>query len=212
MAKPVRAPPPDFTPFQLAKLVKAAPSGPRWIHEIKFDGYRMQVRVEGGRAQCFTRNGLDWTSKFPVLATVACELPDCLIDGELCALNEAGYSDFPALRSAIARGQTSDLVLWAFDILHLAGLGDLRGETLEVRKGTLRAMLDRAEEVVRRFIRWVEPFGDENGQQVFHAACELGFEGIVSKRLDASYRSGMSDAWRKTKCAGWQARLRRPNA
>jgi hypothetical protein len=99
MAKPIRSPPPDFTPFQLAKLVKAAPSGPRWVHEVKFDGYRMQVCVHDWRAQCFTRNGLDWTSKFPVLATVASELPDCLIDGELCALNEAGYSDFPALRS-----------------------------------------------------------------------------------------------------------------
>jgi bifunctional non-homologous end joining protein LigD len=166
------------------------------------------VHVERGHARCLTRNGLDWTSKFPVLATVAGELPDCILDGELCAMAENGYSDFPALRSAIARRQTDALVFWAFDVLYLAGLGDLRGETLRVRKGALQMMLQGREEVVRRFIRWVEAFGGENGQEVFHAACELGFEGIVSKRLDAPYVSGPTTTWAKTKCQGWQARLR----
>lgn len=78
----------------------------------------------------------------------------------------------------------------------------------EVRKAALRAMLDRAEEAVRRFIRWVEPFSDQSGQEVFSAACELGFEGIVSKRLDAPYRSGMTDTWREDQVPDWQARLR----
>jgi bifunctional non-homologous end joining protein LigD len=150
---------PDFIPFQLAKLVRASPPGPRWVHEIRFDGYRMQLHVERGQARCLTRNGLDWTNKFPVLAAVAGELRDCILDGELCAMAENGYSDFPALRSAIARRQTDGLVFWAFDLLHLAGRGDLRGETLQVRKGALQAMLQGREEVVRRFIRWVEPFG-----------------------------------------------------
>jgi bifunctional non-homologous end joining protein LigD len=206
---PRTPPPPAFTPFHLAKLVKVAPSGPGWIHEIKFDGYRLQIRVEGGQAQCFSRSGVDWTDRFPVLRTIAAELPDCLLDGEVCAMDERGYSDFVTLHEAMMRRQApDDAVFWVFDILHLQGLGDLRGEPLEVRKQALRAMLDRSEEAVRRFIRWVEPFADANGQNVFRAACELGFEGIVSKRLDAPYVSGPTSTWRKTKCPNWQARLR----
>src|SRR5580658_6483874 len=94
-------PPPDFVPFQLLRLVKNPPAGERWLHEIKFDGYRLQARVVGGQATFHTRNGHDWTHYFPALAAAARSLPDCILDGELCALSSKGYSDFSALRSAL---------------------------------------------------------------------------------------------------------------
>jgi bifunctional non-homologous end joining protein LigD len=94
---------PDFIPFQLVKLVAAPPEGARWLHEIKFDGYRMQVRVKSHRARFHTRNGLNWTEKFPALAVAAGGLPDCILDGELYAVNAEGYSNFSALRSALGR-------------------------------------------------------------------------------------------------------------
>ena len=133
---------PDFIPFQLVKLVASPPAGDRWLHEIKFDGYRIQIRVEGHRARFRTRNGLDWTEKFASLAVAAGGLSDCILDGELCAVSAAGYSDFSALRSALgARGRKDDLAVFVFDIL-FEGEIDLRPYALTTRKARLKALLD----------------------------------------------------------------------
>jgi bifunctional non-homologous end joining protein LigD len=190
---------PDFIPFQLIKLVKSPPAGDRWLHEIKFDGYRLQVRIEAGRARFHTRNGHDWTSYFPALAAAAASLPDCVLDGELCAVGPTGYSDFSALRSAIP-SRTDDLVLFTFDVLWTGEHGDLRPFALEARKNVLRKLLDGADDAARTRFRWVDEFAGAEPRAVFQAACELGFEGIVSKRRDRPYMSGRSDEWVKTKC------------
>jgi bifunctional non-homologous end joining protein LigD len=190
---------PDFVPFQLVKLVKAPPVGEGWLHEIKFDGYRMQVRVEDHRSRFHTRNGLDWTDKFPGLAVAAGGLPDCILDGELCAVNAAGYSDFSALRSALgARGRKDDLAVFVFDILFEGG-EDLRALPLTARKALLRAVLDQGGDQAQHALRYVDesPFPPK---ELIAAACRMGLEGIVSKRRDAPYRSGPGDAWVKTKC------------
>ena len=117
---------PEFVDFQLVKLVQKPPDGPKWLHEVKFDGYRVQVRVENGTARIHTRNGLDWTDKFRGLVVAAGALPDCILDGELCAVNDEGYSDFSALRSALgAKGRKDQLAIFVFDIL-FEGADDLR--------------------------------------------------------------------------------------
>jgi len=207
---------PQFVPFQFARLVKRPPSGPKWLHEIKFDGYRMQTRVEGGRASFHTRNGLDWTDQFPALAAAASNLPDALLDGELCALGPNGYPNFSALRSALARRQTDDLVFYVFDLLFDCG-DDLRSYALTVRKKRLRATLDAADDAARSAFRWVDQFGDADPSALIAAACEIGLEGIVSKRTDGLYKAGKGDTWLKTKCrpaqevviGGWRSEGRR---
>jgi bifunctional non-homologous end joining protein LigD len=190
---------PDFMPFQLVKLAKTPPPGDRWLHEIKFDGYRLQVRVDGGQARFHTRNGHDWSHLFPALGAAAHSLPDCVLDGELCAVGPTGYSDFSTLRSALP-SRTEDLVLFTFDILWSGDIGDLRPYALESRKHVLRRMLDSADDRARNKFRYVDEFAGAEPRALFQAACELGFEGIVSKRRDRPYRSGKNDEWLKTKC------------
>jgi bifunctional non-homologous end joining protein LigD len=188
---------PAFVPFQLARLVPKPPEGDQWLHEIKFDGYRMQVRVEAGQARFFTRNGLDWTGTVGApLVAAAGALPDCVVDGELCAVNAEGYSDFSALRSALgARGRKDALAIFAFDLLFEAG-EDLRPYALTTRKARLRAVLERADPAAFRYVEEC-PFPSRD---LLTAACRLGFEGIVSKRRDAPYRGGPGDTWLKAKC------------
>src|SRR5690606_4821950 len=106
--KAKRAAMPRFVPPQLCRLATAAPSGPGWAHEVKFDGYRLQLRVEKGQATLLTRKGLDWTDRFPALAAEARSLPDCIVDGELIAYDEKGEPSFDALQEAIAEGRTDD--------------------------------------------------------------------------------------------------------
>ena len=147
----------------------------------------------GHRARFHTRNGLDWTDKFPGLAVAAGGLPDCILDGELCAVNAEGNSNFSALRSALgARGRKDDLAVFVFDIL-FEGSEDLRGLPLIARKARLRALLDEGGAQVEHALRYVDesPFLPE---ELIAAACRMGLEGIVSKR------SGRSNTWVKTKC------------
>jgi bifunctional non-homologous end joining protein LigD len=186
---------PDFVEPQLCKLVERPPAGAGWAHEIKFDGYRVQLRVEGGKATVRTRKGLDWTAKFAAIAREAATLPDGLIDGEICALDKAGQPDFAALQAALADDKTDALILFAFDLL-FAGGEDLRPLDLKARKARLQALL-AGHKGAR--IRYVEHF-ETAGQAVLDSACRLDLEGIVSKRLDAPYRSGRGEAWTKAKC------------
>jgi bifunctional non-homologous end joining protein LigD len=184
---------PPFIEPQFPKLVDRAPVGPQWIHEVKFDGYRTQLRVEKKAATIRTRRGHDWTDKFPALVRAAAKLPDCIIDGELCALDEDGKPDFPALLSSLY-GDSSKLVLFAFDLLY-DRKQDMRGAPLLMRKHRLREVIgDRG-----------RPFGysahtDGDGNEIFAAACRGQLEGIVSKCGNAPYRSGKGESWVKVKC------------
>jgi bifunctional non-homologous end joining protein LigD len=190
---------PDFIPPQLCRLVERPPAGAGWAHEIKFDGYRLQLRIAAGRATLKTRKGLDWTEKFPAVAKAASRLPDAIIDGEIVALNERGTPDFAMLQAALSDGKTDDLVFFAFDLLY-AGNEDLRPLPLAKRKQRLAALLQSAPQGGSR-IRYVEHF-ESGGDAVLRSACRMSLEGIVSKRLDAPYVSGRSDAWAKAKCRG----------
>jgi bifunctional non-homologous end joining protein LigD len=200
---PAKAPPPSFIAFQHPKLVDAPPLGSGWIHEVKFDGYRMQARVADAAAQWRTRSGLDWTGRFKDLAGLLRPLPDCILDGEMCVLDAQGQPDFSALRSAMGRRQTGamvgTLVYFVFDLLFLDG-EDLTGQPLKVRKARLKAVLEPDGEPISDRLRYVEPVEAEP-RHLFGAACRMGLEGIVSKRVDATYRTGdRSDTWLKVKC------------
>ena len=187
---------PEFVPPQLCRTVATPPAGAAWLHEIKFDGYRVQVRVAGKSVRVLTRTGLDWTDKFAAVVEAARGLPEALLDGEIVALDGAGKPDFSALQASISTGRTNNLVFFAFDLLHADGV-DLRQESLEARKRRLADLLTTAK--TKATIRYVEHFSTD-GAAVFRSARDLGLEGIVSKRVDAPYRSGRSESWTKAKC------------
>jgi bifunctional non-homologous end joining protein LigD len=191
----VRQPVPRFVEFQHPRLVSAPPAGQQWLHEVKLDGYRLQVRVEDHQATIYTRRGHDWTGQLPELAQCAAELPDCILDGELCHLDAAGKPTFSGLRAAIGRKQTKGLVFFAFDLLW-RGQDDLRTFPLADRKEMLAGLL---EDLDAARIRYVEPL-PYDGQTLMVAACRMGLEGIVSKRRDARYAGGRGEGWVKSKC------------
>ncbi|MDP2373482.1 DNA ligase D [Reyranella sp.] len=188
---------PRFVEPQLARLVERAPSTPGWAHEVKFDGYRLQLRVEDGEATLRTRTGLDWTTKFSAIAKASAALPDCLIDGEAVALDPHGAPDFAALQAALLEGQSDTLIFFAFDLLFADG-EDLRPLPLSDRKVRLRELLDglNGKHAALRYVDHFETAGDA----VLQSACRMHLEGIVSKELDAPYRSGRVGSWVKTKC------------
>lgn len=187
---------PDFVAPQLCAAVETPPGGAGWCHEIKFDGYRVQLRVEDGEAVLKTRKGLDWTEKFGAIAKEAGKLPDALIDGEIVALDRDGTPHFSTLQAALSDGKTDKLIFYAFDLL-FAGKEDLRRLPLSERKARLKQLLE-ARKGKEKLIRYVEHF-EEDGETVLDSARKLGLEGIVSKKLAASYRSGRSDDWTKAK-------------
>jgi bifunctional non-homologous end joining protein LigD len=197
-APKVRAALPGFVPPQLAKSVDRPPPGSGWGHEIKFDGYRLQLRVEKGKGRLLTRAGLDWTGKFKEIAADAAPLPDGLFDGEACALDANGSPDFPALQAALSDGKTGDLVFFAFDALFVDG-EDLRNQPLRDRKARLAEVIRAAGKKLEKRIRYVDHF-ETAGDAVLQSACRMSLEGIVSKRLDAPYRSGRTETWQKSKC------------
>ena len=194
--------PPSFVEPQLARSVDRPPGGEGWVHEIKFDGYRLQLRVAEGAATVKTRSGLDWSDRFPEIAAAAGRLPPCLIDGEAVALDAHGAPDFAGLQQALADGATGELVFFAFDALFVDG-EDLRALPLSERKARLERVLGAAEPQAQGRLRYVEHFTD-GGDAVLKSACSMQLEGVVSKRLDAAYRSGRSESWVKSKCRGGQ--------
>jgi bifunctional non-homologous end joining protein LigD len=199
-AKRLASAPPRFVPPQLARLVERAPSEAGWGHEIKFDGYRMQMRVVDAKAVLRTRKGLDWTGRFPEIAEAGGKLPDCLVDGEICALDARGVPSFSALQAALMEEDTRDLVYFVFDLLHADGM-DFRPQGVEARKRRLAQILKP--KAVRARLRYVEHF-ETAADALLKSACQMSLEGVVSKRLDAPYRSGRGDAWQKTKCRAGQ--------
>jgi bifunctional non-homologous end joining protein LigD len=185
---------PAFIEPQLTKSLERPPAGPGWAHEIKFDGYRMQLRTDRGKATLLSRKGLDWSSKFPEIVAAGAGLSDGIIDGEVVALDHTGAPDFAALQAAISDAKTRDLVFFVFDQM-FAGKEDLRPLPLVERKARLQANLKAAP----GNIRYVDHFITA-GDAVLLSACRMDLEGIVSKRLDAPYQSGRSESWGKSKC------------
>lgn len=191
---------PRFVDPCLATLRDKPPAGENWLHEVKFDGYRLQARIEGGKAALLTRSGLDWTDRFgkalaEALAALPCE--NALIDGEVVALGESGVSSFGALQEALSEGSMEHLVFFAFDLLHLDG-EDLQADPLLARKERLEGLL-QASSGEAGPLRYSEHFV-EPGQTMLRHACRMGLEGVISKRADAPYRSGRGHDWIKSKC------------
>jgi bifunctional non-homologous end joining protein LigD len=199
-SRPHGAPLPDFVPPSLATLRAVAPSGEGWVHEIKFDGYRIQARLDHGKVQLLTRKGLDWTEKFPNVAAAVTKLGarTALVDGEIVVEDENGISSFSGLQAALKAGERDRFVYYVFDLLHLDGR-DLSKLPLIERKAELARLIGKG----RGPIKYSEHFEDD-GAAVLRHACDLSLEGIVSKRLDAPYRGGRSDTFIKTKCANAQ--------
>jgi bifunctional non-homologous end joining protein LigD len=203
-ARPNAAPPnkgtavrsiPAFIEPQLARLVEQPPTQRGWGHEVKFDGYRLQLRVVNRAATLKTRNALDWTPRFGSIALEASRLPDCLIDGEVVALDTHRVPSFSALQAALSAEKSDDLVFFAFDLL-FEERSDLRRLPLIERKMRLERLLEGQSGERIRYVRHLE----SDGAAVLASACKMGLEGIVSKRLDAPYTSGRADTWRKAKC------------
>ncbi|WP_027556738.1 DNA ligase D [Bradyrhizobium sp. Cp5.3] len=188
---------PDFVAPQLCTPVERPPAGDGWCHEIKFDGYRVQLRVQDGEATLKTRKGLDWSDKFRSIVKEAGALPDVMIDGEVVALDHNGAPNFSSLQAALSDGKTEDLIFFAFDLLFAEGL-DLRRLPLGERKARLKELLEARRKKSSQ-IRFVEHF-ESGGDAVLQSACKLELEGVVSKKLDAPYRSGRTESWTKAKC------------
>jgi bifunctional non-homologous end joining protein LigD len=191
---------PEFVAPELCKLVDRPPSDPGWAHEVKLDGYRAQVRVQKGQVTIRTRTGLDWTERFKAIAQDAKILPDCLIDGEVVALDEQQLPSFGALQTALSEEKSDAPIFFAFDLL-FAGREDLRTLPLAMRKARLEKLLQTPNKKLR--LHYVAHLV-ANAQDTFSSACKMGLEGIVSKRLDAPYRSDRSGSWTKAKCRAGQ--------
>jgi bifunctional non-homologous end joining protein LigD len=191
-----RAMPEKLVP-QLASPADNAPDGPEWLHEIKYDGYRLLARIARGEVRLITRSGLDWTPKFSALARALDALPveSALIDGELVALAADGTTSFAELQDRIARGDTSGLVFFAFDLLYRDGY-DLTGAALEDRKAALAEIVAREASGTLRY----SDHQEGHGPDFFRHACGYGLEGTIAKRRDRPYRSGRGADWRKMKC------------
>jgi bifunctional non-homologous end joining protein LigD len=190
---------PDFVAPELCTPVERPPNGDGWGHEIKFDGYRVQLRVEDGDPRLKTRKGLDWTEKFGAIAKEASPLPDVLIDGEIVALDHNGAPDFSSLQAALSDGKTDNLIFFAFDLLFADGGEDLRRLPFRDRKTRLQKLLEARAKAKSKLIRYVEHF-ETGGDAILQSACKLSLEGIVSKKLSAPYRSGRTEDWTKAKC------------
>lgn len=186
---------------QLATPGERAPTGPNWLHEIKFDGYRIVAHIEHGKARLMTRNGHDWTARLRTLARQLDALPveQAVLDGELVALGADGTSSFRELQDALSRKQTGPLIYQLFDLLYLNG-HDLSAMPLIERKQALAQLLRAAAYKPDGAVRYSDHVQGQ-GPDFFEQACALGLEGILSKRADAAYRSGRSPLWLKLKCA-----------
>lgn len=189
---------PDFVPPCLATLYSDVARGDQWLHEIKFDGYRLQARIADGDVRLLTRTGLDWSGRFPAIrkAVKSLGLKTAILDGEVVVEDDAGASSFVKLVEALKGGRSAEMVYYVFDALYLDG-HDLRDTPLEDRRALAEAVVARAPDGgAVRFSQHIE--GD--ARKIFSEACKLGLEGIISKRRDLPYRSGRRDEWRKTKC------------
>jgi bifunctional non-homologous end joining protein LigD len=183
---------------QLATLVTTVPDSDAWLHEIKFDGYRIGARVEDGTVTLLSRAGKDWTANFPEVRDAVAALPveGALLDGEVAAVLADGRTSFQALQKRLAGSGRADLVYYVFDLLHLDG-EDVARLPLEERKARLAALLKA---VPRDSLLRYSSHVVGGGRRLFAAACEQALEGIVSKRRDRPYEPGRAGGWTKSKC------------
>jgi bifunctional non-homologous end joining protein LigD len=184
---------------QLARLVSVAPEGDDWLHEMKYDGYRIGCRIRGKTITLMTRNGKNWTASFPAVAAAARAIgvEDAILDGEIAVVLPDGRTSFQALQNAFTGGATRGLTYFVFDLLALDGV-NLRPQPLERRKEALARLIGTTgRATVIRFADHVVGHGGE----LFEQACRLRVEGIISKRRSAPYVAGRGDTWVKTKCA-----------
>jgi len=187
---------PAFITPQLAAQATEAPRSSGWVHELKLDGYRIQVRKDSDRIELLTRTGLDWTHRMKALAPLFAALPanTAILDGEVVVLSDNGCTSFANLQAAFQEGAKHALTYFAFDLLHLNG-HNLRDLPLTDRKALLSRLLENAEDAIR-----YSDHVDAPGDLVFKAACELHAEGIISKRADGKYVGSRTTDWRKLKC------------
>jgi bifunctional non-homologous end joining protein LigD len=190
----VKAPLPGFIEPALASAIERVPSGSRWIHEIKFDGYRVQVNLANEAVQIFTRRGHDWTHRFKKAAHDASHIKagSAVIDGEIVVPAADGTTDFAVLQNEL-KGKSTSIVLVAFDLLYLNGR-DLRKVPLFQRKAELKKIIAGTD------VQFSESF-EVDGQEMFAHACTVGLEGVVSKVRDSVYPTGRSNDWVKKTCA-----------
>ncbi|WP_281408994.1 DNA ligase D [Mesorhizobium sp. B2-8-9] len=187
--------PPAFRPVQLAKLVDTVPPGDRWIHEMKYDGYRILVALGGGEARAYTRSGLDWSDRFPSILAEARKLKvrSALIDGEAVVMDKEGRSSFQALQNAL-KGAPASIDFYAFDLLQLDG-EDLTRLPLLQRKQKLETILP-AKQPVLRYSDHIQGRGEE----LLNRFCDAGLEGVISKLADSAYVGARDGSWLKIKC------------
>jgi bifunctional non-homologous end joining protein LigD len=200
---------PQWIRPQLTQLVDAAPDGPDWLHEIKFDGYRMHARLDRGAVRLLTRTGLDWTHKYPASAAAVASLPatQAYLDGRLCGVRADGVTSFSMIQAASDSGNAAALVFFLFDLLYLDG-EDLCARPLIERKTRLAALLADARSPLHYCDHQIG-----HGRAFHEKACDAGLEGIVSKRADATYAPGNRGLWVNVKClhreefvvVGWTA-------
>jgi DNA ligase D-like protein (predicted ligase) len=202
MARPVAsrragaaALPPWIRP-QLIQLVDAVPEGDQWLHEIKFDGYRMHARLDRGAVRLLTRTGLDWTHKYPAIAAAVASLPatQAYLDGELCGVFPDGITSFSMIQAASDAGNAAGLVFFIFDLLHLDG-DDVGARPLIERKARLAALLSGVAPPLH-----YSDYHRGQGPAFHEQACKRELEGIVSKRADAAYAPANRGLWLKVKC------------
>lgn len=185
---------PGFISPQLATLKMKPPSGAQWIHEVKYDGYRIQLHIDGDDSRAFTRNGLAWTNKFSTIAGAFDIAGQAIVDGEVVVIHE-DRPNFSELQADLARGDQDRLLYFAFDLLWLDGR-DLRDVSQLARKELLKELIE-ANKLEKPIVYSEHHIGD--GRALFEAASKLKYEGIISKRVDAPYRSARVEAWRKIK-------------
>ena len=188
---------PAFLSPQLAQEAESPPSNDGWLHELKLDGYRIQARKDGAKVQLLTRKGLDWTHRMPAIAREVARLPadSITLDGEVVVLSPDGTTSFANLQAAFQEGAKHHLTYFAFDLLHLNG-HNTRNLPLRERKALLAQLIANDDPDILRLSEHLE----SDGPTIFHNACKLHAEGIVSKRAAAKYSSGRTSDWLKCKC------------
>lgn len=192
-----KAPMAEFVAPQLATLVTEPPAGDEWLHEVKFDGYRMLCHLDRGKVNFWSRNGKDWTEKFPSVAKAvkAVSAATAIFDGEIVVVDKQGRSSFQALQQSM-KGGAAAFVFQIFDLIYLDGFNITR-TPLRQRKALLAELLAVAN--AKGPLRYSDHV-EGNGKQFFKQACEFGIEGIVSKLADSPYESTRNRNWQKTKC------------
>ncbi|WP_092048368.1 DNA ligase D [Planctomicrobium piriforme] len=195
-----KAPFPAELKPQLATLVSAAPDGDAWLHEMKFDGYRLLAHLQDGQVRLMTRNGNDWTKKFAPLAKAVGLLPveSAVLDGEVVLLREDGKPDFQRLQNALKASDSADFVYYLFDVPYCNG-HDLRAARLIDRKQVLESLLKQVDPGNDGMLRYSDHIQGA-GADVLRQSCRHELEGIVSKQLDSHYQSGRTKSWVKSKC------------